>query len=108
MSQMPTEGRRFKMVDVVWRKIMVKLAKNADALTVGGDEDIMKQLQDSNKDLEFVTSGLNEYLETKRLAFPRWVLVIELFAFAIKFEFRNQLMEKMALLKEIRGHFMYS
>ncbi|XP_073386521.1 uncharacterized protein [Physcomitrium patens] len=72
MSQMPTEGRRFKLVDGVWRKIMAKLAKNPDALTIGGDEDIMKQLQESNKDLDFVTSGLNEYLETKRLAFPRF------------------------------------
>ena len=71
MSQMPTEGKRFKMVDAVYRKIMVKLAKNPDALTVGSDEDIMKSLKESNADLDFVTSGLNDYLETKRLAFPR-------------------------------------
>lgn len=71
MSQMPTEGRRFKHVDGVWRKIMEKLAKNADALTVGGDEDTYKLLQESNKDLDFVQKGLNDYLETKRLAFPR-------------------------------------
>lgn len=52
---------------------MIKLAKNPDAMTVGGDEDTYKLLIESNKDLDFVQKGLNDYLETKRLAFPRWI-----------------------------------
>ena len=52
---------------------MVKLAKIPDAMTVGGDEDTYKLLIESNKDLDFVQKGLNDYLETKRLAFPRWI-----------------------------------
>ncbi|KAH9558616.1 hypothetical protein CY35_06G017100 [Sphagnum magellanicum] len=72
MSQMPTEGRRFRNVDAIWRKIMLKLAKNPDALTVGNDSDTYQLLQESNKDLELVQKGLNDYLETKRLAFPRF------------------------------------
>ncbi len=71
MSQMPNEGRRFRNVDAIWRKIMLKLAKNPDALTVGSDSDTYQLLQESNKDLELVQKGLNDYLETKRLAFPR-------------------------------------
>lgn len=71
MQQMPVEGRRFKGVDTTWRKIMEKLMKNPDALTVGSDEELLKNLREANKLLDMVQKGLNEYLETKRLAFPR-------------------------------------
>nr|AML30858.1 axonemal inner arm dynein heavy chain 2 [Marsilea vestita] len=72
MQQMPTEGRRFKVVDTSWRKIMEKLMKNPEVLVVGTDEDLLKNLKEANKQLDIVQKGLNEYLETKRLAFPRF------------------------------------
>jgi dynein heavy chain len=71
MQQMPVEGRRFKAVDASWRKIMDKLIKNPEVLIVGADEELLKTFQDNNKLLDNVNKGLNDYLETKRLAFPR-------------------------------------
>eukprot|EP01018_Ginkgo_biloba_P007886 Gb_26557 [translate_table: standard] len=72
MQQMPVEGRRFKVVDISWRKIMDKLMKNPEALIVGTDEDLLKNLKEANKQLDMVQKGLSEYLETKRLSFPRF------------------------------------
>lgn len=58
---------------------MVKLVKNFDVLIIGGDEDIMKQLQEFNKDFDFVISGLNEYFEMKWFVFLWWVFVMIFF-----------------------------
>ncbi|KAL2642110.1 hypothetical protein R1flu_009697 [Riccia fluitans] len=72
MQQMPTEGRRFLIVDKKWRNIMKRLKLKPDAMSVGNDEEIYTDLMQNNKDLEVVQAGLNDYLETKRLAFPRF------------------------------------
>ncbi|CAM6109105.1 unnamed protein product [Calypogeia fissa] len=72
MQQMPTEGRRFRQVDTVWRGIMKKVAMNPDALSAASDEETYLELQQNNKDLDVIQAGLNDYLETKRLAFPRF------------------------------------
>ncbi|KAL3678222.1 hypothetical protein R1sor_021178 [Riccia sorocarpa] len=72
MQQMPSEGRRFMLVDKKWRNIMKRLMLNPDALSVGNDEEIYTDLIQNNRDLEVVQAGLNDYLETKRLAFPRF------------------------------------
>jgi len=71
MMQMPVEGRRYKAVDSSWRKIMIKLARNAEVLIAGCDEELLNTLLVNNEQLELVNKGLNDYLETKRLAFPR-------------------------------------
>ncbi|GFR44543.1 hypothetical protein Agub_g5814 [Astrephomene gubernaculifera] len=72
MQQMPNEGRKFKAVDHTWRRTMEKLSKNAEVLTTCADDEQLKALTEANKLLEQVTKGLNDYLETKRLAFPRF------------------------------------
>ncbi|GLI63290.1 hypothetical protein VaNZ11_006196 [Volvox africanus] len=72
MQQMPNEGRKFKAVDHTWRRTMEKLSKNAEVLTTCADDEQLKALSEANKLLEQVTKGLNDYLETKRLAFPRF------------------------------------
>ena len=72
MQQMPNEGRKFKAVDTTWRQIMEKMVKNPEVLTVCSDEELLKNLQEANKLLDVVQKGLNDYLETKRLAFPRF------------------------------------
>ena len=72
LQQMPVEGRKFKAVDATWRRTMEKAAKNPEVLLVCQDEELLKALQEANRHLEQVQKGLADYLETKRLAFPRF------------------------------------
>jgi dynein heavy chain len=70
--QMPVEARRFAAVDGVWRKVMASASKRPLVLDVVAIEKIVENFVEANKFLELVLKGLNEYLETKRGAFPRF------------------------------------
>jgi hypothetical protein len=70
--QLPTEARRFAAVDVLWRKVMASAAKRPGVLDVTSIEKIREGFEESIKWLDMVLKGLNEYLETKRAAFPRF------------------------------------
>jgi dynein heavy chain len=72
VKQMPTEANLFKQVDSVWRTTMTMAKDNGKALTVTKHEGLYKDLKECNDNLETVQKGLNDYLETKRLAFPRF------------------------------------
>ncbi len=73
MRQLPTEARRFQSVDQLWRKTMGDAAQDPNFMTQADPE---KQLDGkfikANEKLEEITKGLNDYLEIKRLYFPRF------------------------------------
>lgn len=73
MRQMPIEGRRFKTVDTYWRKTMEAAFRNSYVLEfVSETDNLLKTFQESNKMLDVIGRGLNDYLEQKRLGFPRF------------------------------------
>ena len=72
MQQMPTEGRKFQIVNTTWKRLMTKLEMSSEVLVVGSDEELLAQLHKCNELLDEVNKGLSDYLETKRLAFPRF------------------------------------
>lgn len=72
MAAMPIEGKKFKMVDKTWHEV-INLASNAPKLLqVIKINQLLTKLNDSNGLLEEIQKGLNEYLEKKRLFFPRF------------------------------------
>ncbi|KAF0700736.1 Aste57867_8791 [Aphanomyces stellatus] len=72
MRQMPTEGMLFKRVDTTWRQNMEDTIAQPEATKVAQRKGLLETLVQSNEDLETIQKGLNEYLETKRLYFPRF------------------------------------
>jgi len=72
MRQMPTEGRMFRQVDLTWRSSMSQTYDEPGCVKVARRPGFLDSLIEANKILEVIQKGLNDYLETKRLAFPRF------------------------------------
>jgi dynein heavy chain len=72
MRQMPAEGRRFASVDGMWRKTMQETFDQPQVLEVAKRDNLLEKFKSANKLLDQIQKGLNDYLEIKRLAFPRF------------------------------------
>ncbi|KAJ2994003.1 Dynein heavy chain 7, axonemal [Globomyces sp. JEL0801] len=72
MRQMPSEGKRFVSVNKTWKDIMAYTVKDPHVLKVCEMADLLPLLKDSNYELDLIQKGLNQYLEIKRLFFPRF------------------------------------
>nr|CAH8868280.1 unnamed protein product [Trichobilharzia regenti] len=72
LAQMPEEGRKFGVVDVLWREIMTEAVANPSCLIATDQRDMLRRLTDGYLLLEEIQKGLNDYLEKKRLYFPRF------------------------------------
>ncbi|CAE6938345.1 Dnah1 [Symbiodinium sp. CCMP2592] len=72
MKQLPTEGKKFRLVDSKWRQTMARLHQNSAALQACSMEGLLEIWNNANADLDMVQKGLDDYLETKRGAFARF------------------------------------
>ena len=72
LKQMPVEGRKFTKVDTTWRSLMTKAASDPRALEATAQPNMLEDLNQSNVLLAEIQKGLNDYLEKKRLFFPRY------------------------------------
>ncbi|TPX33936.1 hypothetical protein SeMB42_g07413 [Synchytrium endobioticum] len=72
MVQMPIEGKKFRQVDKTWRDMMYSTFSDPRIIRAAEDDTLLLRLRDSFSLLEEIQKGLNEYLEKKRLYFPRF------------------------------------
>ncbi|KAG8190244.1 hypothetical protein JTE90_001328 [Oedothorax gibbosus] len=72
MQQMPVEGKKFSAVDKSWRETAAKAAADPHVLVATSHPNMLQSLQDGNVLLDEIQKGLNDYLEKKRLYFPRF------------------------------------
>jgi len=72
MSQIPKEGAAFRDMDKTWRTIMERVKTDPDIIRVARMESLLEDLTAANQSLDVVEKGLNDFLDTKKLAFPRF------------------------------------
>lgn len=71
-KQLPVESKLFQKVDRFWRDIMAKTHRNPSILETCAFDGLLRRFQSNNKMLEEIQKCLENYLETKRAAFPRF------------------------------------
>jgi dynein heavy chain len=72
MQQLPKEGQLFKQVDKAWRDLMDHVKQDKHTLEVTKYPRLLEILEDCNMKLDTIQKQLNQYLESKRLKFPRF------------------------------------
>nr|XP_031846529.1 dynein heavy chain 3, axonemal-like isoform X2 [Nomia melanderi] len=72
MRQMPTEAKNFRRMDKIWRGIMGYVASNKRVLDATAMPKMLGEFKLCNSLLDEIQKGLNDYLEKKRLFFPRF------------------------------------
>ncbi|CAF4055950.1 unnamed protein product, partial [Adineta steineri] len=72
VNQMPEEGRKFATVDNHWKEIMINAVQDAHVLAATDQPGMLEKLREGFRLLEEIQRGLNNYLEKKRLFFPRF------------------------------------
>jgi dynein heavy chain len=71
-KQMPTEAKRFATVDRTWRDVMKECEEDPRVTTIGEKQGMLDRLIAANHLLELIQKGLADYLNTKRVFFPRF------------------------------------
>lgn len=71
-KQLPEESRMFAQVDKVYRTLMASAVSTNNVAQVCLQENLLESLQQCTQNLDRVQKRLEDYLETKRAAFPRF------------------------------------
>jgi dynein heavy chain len=74
-SQLPEDSQRFDRIDTDYKKLMSESAKTSNAVEACTKEGLYDLLEFLQGQLALCEKSLAEYLETKRLAFPRFYFV---------------------------------
>ncbi|XP_026741703.1 dynein heavy chain 12, axonemal [Trichoplusia ni] len=72
VAQMPEEGVMFTEVNNVYRRYMGSVEKDPHALELAGATGVLEALKIATALLDKINDGVNNYLEKKRLYFPRF------------------------------------
>ncbi|KAI8620571.1 dynein heavy chain and region D6 of dynein motor-domain-containing protein [Chytriomyces sp. MP71] len=70
--QLPDEARMFTQVDRTWKESMRRVARNPNAMKSGTIPGLLEAFVQNNGLLDQIQKCLEDYLESKRLLFPRF------------------------------------
>uniref|UniRef100_A0A667Y5V4 Dynein axonemal heavy chain 11 n=1 Tax=Myripristis murdjan TaxID=586833 RepID=A0A667Y5V4_9TELE len=73
--QLPADTHRFQAIDAKFKELMLDSAKTKNVIEATNKPHLYQQLEDLQKRLALCEKALAEYLETKRLAFPRFYFI---------------------------------
>lgn len=72
ITQLPVESKRFTTMDRTWRRILSQAKQKPGVIEFCSDPKLLDSFKECNKLLDLVSKGLSAYLESKRIAFPRF------------------------------------
>ncbi|KAK3917290.1 Dynein heavy chain 1, axonemal [Frankliniella fusca] len=70
--QLPAETKKYAAMERFWRRIMKTASDYPKPIAICPDKRLLEQLKENRAVLEQVLKGLSDYLEGKRVAFPRF------------------------------------
>jgi dynein heavy chain len=70
--QLPDAAKKFFMIDKSFRDIMIRTNENPNALRASTSAGLHNTFVSHNEGLDKIQKNLEDYLETKRMAFPRF------------------------------------
>ncbi|KAM4860802.1 dynein axonemal heavy chain 14 [Thomomys bottae] len=70
--QLPEETKHFSMVLSMWKELMSKVQNKLEALRITTSAGVLEVLQSCNAYLDSIKRSLEDYLEVKRMIFPRF------------------------------------
>ena len=74
-TQLPEEAKKFDSLDKIFRKVMVDTFKNPKVIEACHQESRLQDLQLVLSGMEKCQKSLNDYLDSKRNAFPRFFFI---------------------------------
>ncbi|XP_043269180.1 dynein axonemal heavy chain 1-like [Venturia canescens] len=90
--QLPVETRKYSTMERNWRRIMKNANECPFILEICPDKSLFESLKECISLLELVQKGLADYLETKRMIFPRFFFLSD-----------DELLEILAQAKNVRA-----
>ncbi|XP_076855598.1 dynein axonemal heavy chain 17-like [Brachyhypopomus gauderio] len=74
-SQLPEDSKRFDGIDIEFKDIMAEAVTTTNVIQATNKEGFLEKLEDLEAGLAKCQKALAEYMDTKRLAFPRFYFV---------------------------------
>lgn len=74
-KQLPVDSDRFDRIDTEFKVLMEEMSKTSNVVESTNRDGLCERLENLQRELTLCEKALAEYLETKRLAFPRFYFV---------------------------------
>ncbi|KAF4731501.1 hypothetical protein FOZ62_002057, partial [Perkinsus olseni] len=101
--QLPEESSGFATIDVTFRERMKQVEGSPGCLGVAAAGGIVEDFKDANEKLEKIQKGLKDYLETKRLYFPRFFFLNDADLLSILAETKDPTLVQPHMAKAFEG-----